>query len=569
MGGNKLPENMFHVINIGDDRRLDKGMMQVTDTELIFTDRKTTEYWRWPLKFLRKYGCDGEVFSFEAGRKCPGGEGLYAFESKRASHIFDMVARNINQGGLHPPAGELSPFPSESHPPDQNTLVSRHSISQSPGHTHTDQPNYANMDLQGNHLLQMENGGLEPALPQRPVAYKEVVFDRPPEQHPVPQGEREPRTSYTKIDFEGTESYNRERRLGTLHELPPFVPVQGRTSTSSVSSQHAATTDRVGGRRGRMHTYSGPGGSAGGRLPSDSSFSSQGSLTDIPRDIRPSQSSLSSGAAAHSSLAVDAQSSGTALYQNVFLTRDGSSVPAAAATSSPAPQQQYQNVTVGAGTVDRVFDNPTSSSTPQPMTNGGGGGGHSTSRSASTSHGAGMTSGGGSGRNGISPIVVNGNPMAHYADLELGNSAARRRATSTPVGNRPPPNLSYSVMDFPAREGRSSPNHLSSTVVPYPSSGGDSSPPNRTPNGDIRGRLQLRSASSCRQEEPVEVMLSPSPLSAGATMNGDAKKLQDETKVEYGVLNFPAMEVLAKTKPEHLMSNERDIQGTSSRKGKK
>ena len=576
IGVDKLPENMFHVVNIGDDRRLDKGMMQVTETELIFTDRKTTESWRWPLKFLRKYGCDGEVFSFEAGRKCPGGEGLYAFESKRASQIFDMVARNINQGNLQPPAGELSPFPSESRPVDQNTLVSRTSVSLSPGHMHTDQPNYANMDLSGNPLVQAEE---EPAIPQRPVAYKEVIFDRPPEQHPVPQGEKEQRTSYTRIDFVGTDSYNRERRLGTLPEVP-YTP-QGRTSTSSMGSG-GLSSHRAGGggggKRGRMHTYSGPGSSTGGRLPSDSSFSSQGSLTESSRDVRPSQSSMSSGAGghAHSSVTLDtAASSGTALYQNVLVSKDGASVQHST-TPLPQQQQQYQNVTVGAGSVGGVFDSPTSS-TPQPLSNGNGHVATSTPRSASTSHGAGLSS-----RNGFSPIV-NGHPMAHYADLELGKNAARHqreRATSTPAGTKAP-NISYSVMDFPLKEGKSSPNHHHSSVssaVPQPNASGsraagDSSPPIWTPNGDIRGRHHLHSMSSSRAEEPVESVVSPIPIpeatAAATTANGEVKKVQDETKVEYGVLNFPAMEVLAKKKAEHLRDDERDhSHSTSSRKKK-
>ena len=38
-------------------------------------------------------------FSFEAGRKCPGGEGLYAFSTKEASKLHDMVVCNISKGG--------------------------------------------------------------------------------------------------------------------------------------------------------------------------------------------------------------------------------------------------------------------------------------------------------------------------------------------------------------------------------------------------------------------------------------------------------------------------------------
>ena len=548
VGMNKLPENMFHVTSISDDKRLgDKGMMQVTEVELIYTDRRTTTSWRWPLKFLRKYGCDGEVFSFEAGRKCPGGEGLYAFSAKRASQIFDMVARNINQGGLQPPAGELSPFPSEGYPPDQNTLISRRNSSQSPTHNHTDQPNYANMDLSGKPLVQVENG-MESVQPQRPVAYKEVVFEQPPELHPVPKGEKEPKTSYTRIDFKETENYNRERRLGTLPELELSYTPQGRPSTSSVSGLPSSRPDRSG-KRSRIHTFSGPGGSTG-RSPSESSFSSQGSLNESSRDVRPSLSSPLTGQS-HVSL----EGPPTALYQNVIMSMEG-----AAGTSNVPhpqqqqhlphpPQQQYQNVSVGAGSVGQVFNSP------QPMNNGSG----HTSRSASQS----VAKPRSKTSNGMSPVIVNGDPMAHYADLELGNSA-RKRATSTPVGGKPP-NLSYSVMEF-SRDGNSSPNQSSSSV-PQPSMGSGS--PTKTVNGDIRGRSHLPPISSM-PEEPLESDVTiTSGNASSATVNGHTG-LHDETKVEYGVLNFPVMATLEKMKAEHLKHEERELgHSTSKRKDKK
>ena len=34
----------------------------------------------WPLKSLRRYGADEDVFSFESGRRCPMGEGIFAFK---------------------------------------------------------------------------------------------------------------------------------------------------------------------------------------------------------------------------------------------------------------------------------------------------------------------------------------------------------------------------------------------------------------------------------------------------------------------------------------------------------
>ncbi len=96
--------------NINDDKPLmQKGLMEVTVSDLMYTDSKMSEIWQWPLKYLRKYAFDENVFSFEAGRKCPGGEGLWAFSTPKASQLFDLVARNITQDNSHPPEN-LSPL---------------------------------------------------------------------------------------------------------------------------------------------------------------------------------------------------------------------------------------------------------------------------------------------------------------------------------------------------------------------------------------------------------------------------------------------------------------------------
>lgn len=176
---NELPENMFYVTNLGDG---ETGIFQVTKNELIFTDQETTDVYMWPIKYIRKYGTDGEVFSFEAGRKCPFGEGLYAFESQFASDIFDMLATNINQTaiGLQSATHELSSFPSKIHVPDMDTLSSQpdSSVSQLHSHVHTNEPKYGSMD-------ESVKRNSQPALSQRSVDYKEEVFDCPPEQHSI------------------------------------------------------------------------------------------------------------------------------------------------------------------------------------------------------------------------------------------------------------------------------------------------------------------------------------------------------------------------------------------------
>ncbi|XP_074085415.1 docking protein 3 [Macrotis lagotis] len=49
----------------------------------------------WPYHFLRKFGHDKGVFSFEAGRRCDSGEGLFAFNCPRASELCSAVGAAI------------------------------------------------------------------------------------------------------------------------------------------------------------------------------------------------------------------------------------------------------------------------------------------------------------------------------------------------------------------------------------------------------------------------------------------------------------------------------------------
>lgn len=65
---NDLHPNEFYVINIDEfGNALGSGHLEVTDHELIL-NRRGKEPTLWPLRSLRRYGFDGDVFSFESGK---------------------------------------------------------------------------------------------------------------------------------------------------------------------------------------------------------------------------------------------------------------------------------------------------------------------------------------------------------------------------------------------------------------------------------------------------------------------------------------------------------------------
>uniref|UniRef100_A0AAG5CVS8 IRS-type PTB domain-containing protein n=1 Tax=Anopheles atroparvus TaxID=41427 RepID=A0AAG5CVS8_ANOAO len=92
--------NIFHVINIDNDgTELWSGKLEVTRLELTLY-RKGKEPTKWPLKCLRRYGYNVDQFSFEAGRRCTTGEGIYAFRCRRAEALFYTVQAYI-QGRIY------------------------------------------------------------------------------------------------------------------------------------------------------------------------------------------------------------------------------------------------------------------------------------------------------------------------------------------------------------------------------------------------------------------------------------------------------------------------------------
>lgn len=68
----EMPLNVFKAKNIDESGRTSGvGYLEVTDVNLVFRSQNANgiRQHEWPLKWLRKYGCDGDIFSFEAGHK--------------------------------------------------------------------------------------------------------------------------------------------------------------------------------------------------------------------------------------------------------------------------------------------------------------------------------------------------------------------------------------------------------------------------------------------------------------------------------------------------------------------
>ncbi|XP_077256319.1 uncharacterized protein LOC143894114 [Temnothorax americanus] len=114
--------NIFQVMNIDNEGNVTSpGRLEVTEGDIIFYQRDKQPI-TWPLRYLRQYGWDVEhhdVFSFEAGRRCFTGSGIYAFKCQRAEQLFNLVQSKIqvcNNGGDDTLSRDL-PIPS--HPAAQ------------------------------------------------------------------------------------------------------------------------------------------------------------------------------------------------------------------------------------------------------------------------------------------------------------------------------------------------------------------------------------------------------------------------------------------------------------------
>lgn len=92
--------NIYRVVNIDDNGvPLWNGQLGVSRTEITLY-RKGLSPTRWPLRCLRRYGMDTDLFSFEVGRRCVTGEGIYAFRCRRAESLFQTLQNYIQMSSV-------------------------------------------------------------------------------------------------------------------------------------------------------------------------------------------------------------------------------------------------------------------------------------------------------------------------------------------------------------------------------------------------------------------------------------------------------------------------------------
>ncbi|KAL0880842.1 hypothetical protein ABMA27_002025 [Loxostege sticticalis] len=111
-----LHPNVFRVVNIDENgAELCSGQLEITESDIILY-REGRDSTVWPLHSLRRYGFEGEIFSFESGRRCETGEGIYAFRCRRAALLFHTLQQQIQlRNAIHDsvpyPVARLTPSP--------------------------------------------------------------------------------------------------------------------------------------------------------------------------------------------------------------------------------------------------------------------------------------------------------------------------------------------------------------------------------------------------------------------------------------------------------------------------
>ena len=315
----------FKVTNINDEHRLvHKGIMTVTDTNLIYVDSRTKDEWVWPLKYLRRYGCEGTVFSFEAGRKCTTGEGLYAFTCPKANLLFELVARNIytehpNDDDTRIPANEV-PFP----PKQTQPLVPERKEDTPPQVHNSPSPPPASAT---------------PTTPPEPtqqqgkvIDYSRLYFEKDPSDVPPPAPTNHTHTQYSKIHFPKTEALSKQKSSSLSEVAPGRNHPRDRMSSSSTRSSKK--------KKSRSRSRSSLGSTS-------SSHEAPGTTTPTTTKTNAHEKRINVEMLQNGRLQHHQQQQQQPTYSNIDI---GNTTPRSLTPTTPGDMPNYTNITVGTGT---------------------------------------------------------------------------------------------------------------------------------------------------------------------------------------------------------------------------
>ncbi|XP_070540290.1 docking protein 1-like [Ptychodera flava] len=195
----------------------------------------------WPYKYLRRYGRDRTMFSFEAGRRCDSGPGVFEFSTYEGNDIFFTVDNSVRElKGL--PPNPRDPPPGE--PPG--------------GYTHPQAVptgGYTGLQSQTSHISTSPSGSQVPGVPPQrslpPVPAGLAVPTQSPDMKARP-------VSHIAAELEQSGAFRRQSDPGTKKKPPvPSKPVGAQKNIKGPDSKditYAETKDKQGAwkNEGRM-----------------------------------------------------------------------------------------------------------------------------------------------------------------------------------------------------------------------------------------------------------------------------------------------------------------------------
>ncbi|UYV72184.1 hypothetical protein LAZ67_9002121 [Cordylochernes scorpioides] len=155
-------------------------LLVVNATSITLTELAGRILYVWHFRHIRRYGCSKDVFSFEAGRKSPSGEGLFSFHAADGNLIFQTVDGLVNQlktaavpidvPAKPPRRGKASNVSSRS----DHLYEDPQSVASEPDYANLDEPQYGHLSTEPRCLYANVNDNPVPHILHNDTEYAQV-----------------------------------------------------------------------------------------------------------------------------------------------------------------------------------------------------------------------------------------------------------------------------------------------------------------------------------------------------------------------------------------------------------